>query len=62
MDAGHAQAILGGERGDHAHAVGSEHGHGLEVGLDARAASGIGTGDGENIGGTLHDCLLSFTP
>ena len=50
MDAGHAQAVLGRERGDDAHAVAAEGHDGLEVGLDAGAPAGIGPGDGEDIG------------
>lgn len=37
----HAQRVLGGDRGQHAHAVGAEGQHRLQVGLDARTAAGV---------------------
>ena len=38
--------VLGGERGDHAHAVGAVGGEGLEVGLDPGTPAGIRAGEG----------------
>ena len=39
--------ILRGQRGDRAGAMDAKRGESLEVGLDSRAAAGIGTGDGQ---------------
>ena len=53
-----AEAVLRGERGDDAHAEGSHGGHGLEVGLYACTAAGIGTGNGEYIRRLYHKIVL----
>ena len=53
----HAQRVLRGDRGEHAHAVHAERQHRLQVGLDARTAAGVGPGDGEHAGrqgGAVH--------
>jgi hypothetical protein len=42
------QRVLRRDGRDHAHPVDAEGEHGLQVGLDARAAAGVGTGDGEH--------------
>src|SRR5262249_52816211 len=47
VNAGHAQRVLGGERGDHARAIDAERRESLEVSLDAGAAAGIGARDGD---------------
>ena len=57
MDAGDAQAVLGGQGRDDAHAVAVQGHDGLEVGLDAGTAAGIGTGNGQDVGGA-HGYLL----
>ena len=46
----HALGVLRGYGGDDARAVCAERAEGFEVGLDARAAAGVGTGDGEDAG------------
>ena len=48
MDAEHAEAVLGRQRGDDAHAETADDGHGFEVGLNPRSAARVGTGDGQN--------------
>ena len=58
VDARDAEAVLRGERGDDAHAEGAHGGHGLEVGLDACAAAGVGAGNGEDVGGLYHGSFL----
>jgi len=45
MYAEHALRILCGERADGSSGITTEHGDGFNVGLDAGAAAGIGTGD-----------------
>ena len=57
VDAGDAQAVLGGQGRDDAHAVAVQGHDGLEVGLDAGTAAGIGTGNGQDVGGA-HGYLL----
>ena len=57
VDAGDAQAVLGGQGRDDAHAVAAQGHDGLEVGLDAGTAAGVGTGDGQDVGGA-HGYLL----
>ena len=56
---GDALRVLRGERGDDARAIDSERREGLEVGLDAGAARGVGAGDGERDG--CHT-LVYFIP
>ena len=48
MDRADAQRVLRGDRGDRGHRVAAEHGDGLDVGLDPRAAAGIGPGDDQD--------------
>ena len=47
-DAEDALGILRGQRGYRSCRIGVEHRHGLDVGLDAGAAAGIGTGDDQH--------------
>ena len=54
LDARDAQAVLGRQGGDDAHAVAAQSHDGFQVGLDARAAAGVGTGNGQNIRGGRH--------
>ena len=44
----HAERVLRGDRGDRGHRVAAEHGHRLDVGLDARAAAAVGAGDDQD--------------
>jgi hypothetical protein len=50
VDGLHAQRVLRGERGDGAGAVAAQRGKGFQVGLDARAAAAVGTGNGQHTG------------
>ena len=50
MDAGDADGVLRGERGDGGRAVDARGGERLQVGLDAGAAAGVRPGDGEDDG------------
>ena len=54
LDARDAQAVLGRQGGDDAHAVAAQGHDGFQVGLDARAAAGVGTGNGQNVRGGRH--------
>ena len=47
VDGGHAPGVLRGQRGDHRGAVDAERREGLQIGLDAGAAAGIGARDGD---------------
>ena len=49
--------LIYGERGDRGGGETAQGGHRLDVGLDAGAAPGIGTGDDENA--ALHDLFLA---
>ena len=51
VDGGDAERVLGGDGGERARAVDLEGGERLEVGLYARAASGVGACDGQRDGG-----------
>ena len=53
VNRGDAARVLRGQRRDHARAIGAERGEGLQIGLDAGAAAGIGTGDRQHIGNRL---------
>ena len=53
VDAGDALGVLRGQRGDHRRAIDAERREGLQVGLDARAAAGIRTRDGDGDRGHL---------
>ena len=53
VDAGDAQRVLRGQRGDHGGAVDAERREGLEVRLDAGAAAEVRAGNGDCNGG--HD-------
>src|SRR5690606_3643424 len=44
-DVGDAMGVLHRHRADGGRRIAAQHGHGLDVGLDARAAAGIGAGD-----------------
>ena len=48
MDALHAHGVLCGQRRDGAHAIAAQGGKGFEVGLNARAAAAVRTGNREN--------------
>ena len=48
VDGLHAQGVLRRDRGHRRRAVAAEHREGPEIRLDARAAAGVGTGDGEH--------------
>ena len=50
VDAGDALGVLRGERGDHRGAVDAERRKRLEIGLDARAAAGVRSRDGDGDG------------
>ena len=50
VDRLHPQRVLGGQRGDDRGAVDAECGEGLEIGLDAGAATAVGAGDGQRDG------------
>ena len=50
VDAAHALGILGNQRGDHAHSIPARGGDGLQIGLDAGSACGIGSSNRENTG------------
>ena len=54
MDRGHAERVLRGDRGDRGHRVAAEHGDGLDVGLNPRAAARIRAGDDQDAGGRRH--------
>ena len=58
MDAQHPFAVLRRQGGDDAHTVAAERHNGFQVGLNARAAAGIGTGDSQNIRWQLHNGFL----
>jgi hypothetical protein len=44
----HAQRILRGDRGNRGHRVAAEHGNGLDIRLDTRAAAAVGPGNDED--------------
>jgi hypothetical protein len=46
----HSERVLGGDRRDRGHGVAAQHRHRFDVGLDAGAASGVGTGDDQDSG------------
>ena len=48
VDSLDAQGILGSQRGNHRHAIETMGGDGLQIGLDARTANGVGACDGKN--------------
>ena len=48
VDGADAAGVLGGQGGDGRHAVAAVCGDALEVGLDPRAAGGVGAGDGQH--------------
>ena len=48
MDRGDAQRVLGGDGGDRGHRMAAEHGDGLDIGLDAGPAAGVGPGDDQD--------------
>ena len=48
MDAGDAQGVLDRDGGDGGGRIGAERGDRLDVGLDSRPATGVGTGQDEN--------------
>ena len=50
MDGRHDARVLRGEGGNDGQTVSAERRERLEVGLDARAAAGVGAGDGEDVG------------
>ena len=43
-----AHRVLSGKRGNRGHGVAAEHGHGLDVGLDAGATTAVGAGDDQD--------------
>ena len=54
LDPRDAQGVLGGQRGDRGHGVAAQRRHGLDVGLNARAAAGIRTGNNQDTALGLH--------
>ena len=61
VNALHALGVLRRQGGDRRHAVATERGDGLHVGLNARAAAAVGAGNGQNAhiamgqAGVLHE-------
>ena len=54
MDTRDAHAVLRGQGGNDAHPEPTDNSDGFEVGLNARAAAGVGTGDGEDTWRSRH--------
>ena len=55
VDVADAHGVLADEGGDDAHAVGAVGGEGLQVGLQAGAAAGVGAGDRQHAGDAAGD-------
>jgi hypothetical protein len=59
MDAVNAQRVLRGDCGDRGGGIGAHRGHGFDVGLDAGAGGGIGSGNDKNPGDFLLACRFA---
>ena len=59
---GHAAGVLRGQRGDRGQPVHAVRGKGLEVGLNAGAAAGIGAGDGQRgkVAAVVHGAIVRY--
>ena len=62
VDRGDAERVLRGDRGDRGHRVAAEHGDGLDVGLNPRAAARIRAGDDQDAGRRRHATRLRPAP
>ena len=60
MDGPHALRVLGSECGNGRSSVGTQRGNRFEVGLDARATSAIGSGNGKYGWVTIHRNVVDY--